>query len=166
MPQSALSSTSTRVRKKFHKDALFMKHLTMVHSQEFLHQAFHWHEHMTEWVHFKLIRKPNAAACSQHFSEVATSRKMSAVAYCMPESILLTFQMFLCSGGSVFLKATCFQSKKYANICIVLAAIDIHGSINDRCCDCPVGSGACNHLLAVLRTVSHRQRKQFSKASQ
>lgn len=69
------------------------------------------------------------------------------------------------SDGLVFLKAACYRSKKNnSEPYNVIAAIDEQGVIIDGNCQCAAGTVACNHLMAVLRTVSLLQGKGFLEA--
>ncbi|XP_077506744.1 uncharacterized protein LOC144115978 [Amblyomma americanum] len=45
-----------------------------------------------------------------------------------------------------------------------MAAVDDTAHIVDGCCECPAGKLACNHLLAVLRTIMLLQSRGFTEA--
>ncbi|KAM7305554.1 uncharacterized protein ISCGN_015451 [Ixodes scapularis] len=45
-----------------------------------------------------------------------------------------------------------------------MATTDVQGQLLDGNCDCPAGGVACNHLMALLRTVALLQAKGFSEA--
>lgn len=73
--------------------------------------------------------------------------------------------IFVYSGTLVFMKAPCFRSKKKnAPPYSVMVAVDDTAHIVDGTCDCPAGKAACNHLIAVLRTVMLLQKKGFLEA--
>lgn len=77
--------------------------------------------------------------------------------------LCVTFFFFF-SDGLFFLKAECHRSKKKnSKPYSVIAAIDRQGAIVDGSCECAAGKLACNHLMAMLRTVSLLQAKGFSE---
>ncbi|KAH7941471.1 hypothetical protein HPB49_014186 [Dermacentor silvarum] len=68
------------------------------------------------------------------------------------------------SAGLIFLKAPCYRSKKKnAPPYSVMIALDTTRII-DGGCDSPAGKLACNHMIAVLRTVMLLHSKGFSEA--
>lgn len=73
---------------------------------------------------------------------------------------------FLHSDGTVYLKASCFRSKKKnaAPYTIFVEICTKEGSVKNNECNCAAGRSACNHTMAVLRTLSHLQSRGFTEA--
>lgn len=76
-----------------------------------------------------------------------------------------TISLIPISGGSFFLKGTCFRSKKKTQpaYTVMMPTTDMQSQLFDGNYECPAGSMTCNHLMALLRAVALLQTKGFNE---